>query len=195
MASYLAQEGRYFCFPRASFSTGWGDAGVHFAARTDWFLAPVQVSGDDYRLPDLDGSKAVYDSFFELTPSRLRELAPSLPGIDFAVDLNATKMPFNLAHEYVMTTRPARRAVAGFGLRVQPAELNVIQEVPGDEIKLARLQDVYWGRLAGLEARRKLEKLAWSKRRPSRRRGGTFLMARGVNWLRRFRDDLAARAR
>jgi len=188
MASYLAQEERYFCFPRASLSTGWGDAGVHFDARTDWFLAPIQLSGGDYRLPGLDESKAVYDSFFELTPTRLRELAPSLPDVEFDIDLNATKLPFNLRHQYVLTTRPARRAVASFGLRLQPAELNVIQAVPGDEISLARLQDVYWGRLAGLEARRRLEKLAWSKRRPSRRRVAAFLVARGVNRLRRFRD-------
>ncbi|HEU0073880.1 MAG TPA: hypothetical protein VFS30_07695 [Dehalococcoidia bacterium] len=195
MASYLAQEERYFCFPRASLSTGWGDAGVHFDARTDWFLAPVQVSGGDYRLPGPDESMAVYDSFFELTPSRLRELAPSLPGIDFDVDLNATKLPSNLQHEHVLTTRPTRRAMVSFGLRLQPAELNVIQGVPGDEISLARLEDVYWGRLAGLEARRKLEKLAWSKRRPSRRRAAAFLIARGVNRLRRLKDGPAARTR
>jgi hypothetical protein len=188
IASYLAQEERYFCFPRASLTTAWGDAGVHFDAQTDFFLAPVQVSGGDYRLPALDESKAVYDSFFELTPSRLRGLAPSLPGIEFDIDLNASKLPFNLQREHVLTTRPARRTLVSFGLRLQPAELNVIQEVPGDEIRLARLQDVYWGRLAGLEARHKLEKLAWSKRRPSRRRGAAFLMARCVNLARRFRD-------
>lgn len=189
MASYMAQEERYFCFPRTSLSTGWGDAGVHFDARTDWFLAPVQVSGEDYRLPALDESMAVYDAFFELTPQRLRALAPSLPDVEFDLDLNATKAPANLRHEYVLTTRPTRQAKASFGLRVQPPELNVIQGVPGDEIRLARLEDVKWGRLAGLEARRKLETLAWSKRRPSRRRAAAFMLARAADRLRQLREN------
>ncbi len=100
LAFYLAQESRYFCFPRAALVASWGDAGVHFDQRTDWFLAPVQLRADDYRLPALDESMAVYDSFFELTPRRLRTLAPSLPDTEFDVDLNATKLPPNLRHGY-----------------------------------------------------------------------------------------------
>ncbi len=195
LASYLAQEERYFCFPRAALSTAWGDAGAHFDSRTDWLLAPVQLRGGDCRLPALDETLAVYDSFFELTAQRMRALAPSLPDVDFDVDLNATKLPATLRYDHVLTTRPVRRAATGFGLRLSPPELNVIQEVPGDEIRLARLKDVYWGRFAGLEARRKLEKLAWSKRRPSRRRAGAFLLAREVSRLRRFGDALRPRKR
>jgi hypothetical protein len=188
MAAYLAQEQRYFCFPRAALTTGWGDAGVHFDRRTDWLLAPVQLQGGEYRLPAVDDSLAVYDSFFELTPQRLRQLAPSLPGVDFDVDLNATRLRGNLQHEHVLTTRPARRAMARFGLRLQPLELNVIQNVPGDEIVLASVDDVYWGRWAGLEARRRLEALARSKQRRSRRREAAYRLARGIDRLRRLRQ-------
>jgi hypothetical protein len=184
LASYLARAERYFCFPRASLTLGWGDAGVHFDRRTDWFLTPVQLRGDDYRLPALDDALAVYDSFFELTPGRLRALTPSLPDVEFDVDLNATKQPVNLRHEHVLTTRPSRRAIASFGLRLQPPELNAVQGMPGNEITLARVADVFWDRWGGLEARRRLETLAWSKRRPSRRRGLAFLQARIVNVLR-----------
>jgi hypothetical protein len=186
LAFYLAREGRYFCFPRSAVSTGWGDAGVHFDARTDWLLAPVQVRGDDYRLPDFDASLAVYDSFFEASAQRLRALAPPLPEAEFDVDLNATKTRANLRHEHVLTTRPARRALARFGLRLQPLELNVIQAVPGNEISMAQIDDVYWDRWGSLEARRRLEAAAWSKRRPSRRRAVAYGVARTVDRLRRL---------
>ena len=189
LAAYLAQEGRYFCFPRVGLSTGWGDAGVHFDRRTDWFMAPVQVRGDDFRLPELDDSLAVYDSFFELSPERLRQLVPSLPDVEFDVDLNATKRPENLRHEYVLTTRPVWKALACFGLRIQPLELNVIQGVGGSEISLAGVADVYWDGWAGLEARRRLEALARSKLRPSRRRNVSFSLARVVTRVRRLKDE------
>jgi hypothetical protein len=186
LASYLAREGRYFCFPRSAVSTGWGDAGVHFDSGTDWFLAPVQVRGGNYRLPDLDASLAVYDGFFEASGQRLRELAPALRDVAFDVDLNATKTRDNLSQEYVLTTRPARRALQRLGLRLQPLELNVSEAMPGDEISLARVEDVYWDRWAGLEARRRLETVAWAKRRPSRRRAVWFGAARVISWLRRL---------
>ena len=185
LASYLAREGRYFCFPRCGLSMGWGDAGVHFEKRSDWFLAPVQVRGGDYHLPGVDDSLAVYDSFFEASAARLRKLAPGLPDVPFDIDLNATKSRYNLRSEFVLTTRPARLALRSFGLRLQPLEQNVIEAMPGDEISLARIDDVYWDRWAGLEARRRLEKVAWAKRRPSRRRALGLGAARVINWLRR----------
>jgi hypothetical protein len=186
LASYLAREDRYFCFPRVSLAVGWGDPGVHFDSSTDWFLTPLQLGGEAFRLPPIDESLAVYDSFFELTPDRLRALAPALPEVAFDVDLNATKQRNNLQHDYVLTTRPVRRALASFDLRLQPPELNVVQPAPGDAIALAKVEDVYWDRWAGLEARRRLEALAWSKRRPSRRRSLTYQLARMIQRFRRL---------
>jgi hypothetical protein len=186
LASYLAREERYFCFPRVSLAQAWGDTGVHFDSATDWLLTPTQLRGADFRLPSLDESLAAYDSFFELTPQRLRSLAPHLPDVAFDVDLNATKQPPNLQHDHVLTTRPVRHAVASFGLRLVPLELNVIEAVPGNTIALARVEEVYWNKWAGLEAQRRLEGLAWSKRRPSRRRTLMFLLARVIQRIRKL---------
>jgi hypothetical protein len=62
--------------------------------------------------------------------------------------------------------------------------------MPGGEISMARVEDVYWDHWGGLEAGRRLEALAWSKRRPSRRRGVAFGLAHAVNRLRRVKDSL-----
>jgi hypothetical protein len=107
LASYTANQGRYFCFPRVSLTVAWGDAGSHFEDRTDWLQAPVQLRGGSYRLSGLDDAVAVYDAFFELLPERLRRLAPHLPDVAFDVDLNATKQGEALHHDFVLTARPS----------------------------------------------------------------------------------------
>jgi hypothetical protein len=185
LASYVAAEGKYFAFPRSSLVTGWGDAGSHFETPTSWLQTPLQMGPRDYRLPSFDSALAVYDGFFELGPDKLEALGASLPVADFDVDLNATKRRRNLEHAYVLTTRPVRRAVTAFGLTMQPPEANVVYGVPGDAISLAHRRDVYWDRLAGLEARRRLHAYGSTRYRPSRKRSLMFAVASAVQ---RFRD-------
>jgi hypothetical protein len=186
LAYYLAQTGRYFCFPRISLTVGWGDEGTHFAGSTSWLQTPLQLGSRRYALPAFDEAVAVYDAFYELLPERLRALSRALPEAGFDVDLNATKQPANLEHELVLTTRPARQTLASFGLRMQPPELNLVHAVPGDEIVLARREDVYWDAWAGREARRRLHAYAWSRHRPSRHRAAVFTAAKLVQQARRW---------
>jgi hypothetical protein len=184
LAAYLATEGRFFCFPRVSLTAGWGDSGTHFGSGTSWFQTPLALRPREYALPALDDALAVYDSFYELLPDRLRRLTPSLPEVDFDVDLNAAKRRQNLHHELVLTTRPVRRAMASFGLEMQPLELNLVYGVPGEAISLSRRGDVYWDAIAGTEARRRLHAFAWSRYRPSRRRAAWYAFAKLVHSLR-----------
>jgi hypothetical protein len=186
LAYHLASTGRFFCFPRVSLTAGWGEAGAHFPSPTSWFQTPLQLRSREFRLPSLDEAAALYDSFYELLPERLRVLAPGLPDLRFDLDLNATKQPRNLHHEYVVTTRPVRRALAAFGLQMYPPEVNVIEGVPGSSITLARQEDVYWDALAGIEARRRLHEHAWARHRPSRRRAAEFIAARALYAARDF---------
>ena len=185
LAAYLAQAGRYFCFPRVSLTVGWGDAGAHFDNRTTWFQAPVQLGRRDYRLPSFDAADAVYDGFFELLPDRLQRLAPALRNHDFDVDLNATKQPSNLRASHVLTSRPARAALARFGLEMTPPELNVVSGVPGTDISLARREDVLWDSGSEAKTRRLLRDYAWRRYRPSLRREVRFAATRLLASFRR----------
>ena len=186
LASYFAREERYFCFPRVSLTIAWGDAGTHFDNGSSWFQTPVQLAAKPYRFTDADGL-AVYDGFFELLPDRLRSLSSHLPQLDFDVDLNSSKTLFNLQHEYVLTSRPVRRAIAGFGLTLYPPELNVIEAAPGDLLSLARREDVLWDGWAATEARRRLHDYFWRRNRPSHRRNMRFAVAR---WLQAARKKV-----
>jgi len=192
LAYYLVSSGKFFCFPRVSLIVGWGDEGTHFSGRTSWLQTPLQIgTRPSQQLKTLDDAFAVYDAFYEILSARLRTLAPALPDVDFDVDLNAIKKPFNLHSDYVLTMRPVQKALTSFGLRMYPPEMNVIEAVPGSEIALARREDVYWDAWAELEARRRLHAYAWARRRPSRRQTAAFLAANLVQAFRRWRDRLA----
>ena len=195
LAAYLAETGRYFCFPRVSLTVGWGDAGAHFSSGTSWFQTPLQLGPRPYRLPALEEADAVYDGFFELLPDRLRRLAPAFGDLDFDVDLNATKQPVNLRSQHVLTTRRVNAALQTFGLEMYPPESNIIMAVPGSEISLARREDVRWDEATRAEARARLHTYAWRRYRPSRRRDLAFAAARGAATLRRLAGEAGRRLR
>jgi hypothetical protein len=184
LAEYVAASERYFCYPRSSLSTGWGDEGAHFDQASSWFQTPLKAAGGSFRLSNPEEALAVYDSYFEILPERLRRLGAGSNDGEFEVDLYATKAPGVARHSLILTSRPARRALRTYGLRMYPPELNFVYGVAGTEVSLARVEDVDWGWLGGLEARRRLDAYFWARRRPSRRRGLAFAFARMAERLR-----------
>lgn len=171
MARYLVASDRYFVFPRTSFTTGMGNAGTHFRKTTAFFQTPLQLSKDHFSFKPIDQSSAVYDSFFEILPDRLQRLAPRLNRYSFTVDLYATRTRKNIPTEYVLTSRPCRKAVMTFSLTMQPQEANVIFSRTGNGISLCKKDDLRWNWLSVLQTRqrkaiyfahgRRLSKLAW----------------------------------
>jgi hypothetical protein len=151
---YLADSGRTYVFPRQSLATGAGDPGTHFAQESLFFQVPLQNFKRDYRFLPFDQAPAVYDAFFEILPERLNRLTPAFRDYDYCVDLNGTKARHNLTGKYVLTSRPAHKAIRQFGRSMWPLEANLLYEVPGDEIRLCAVEDLHWGRLADLAVRK-----------------------------------------
>ncbi|HUF39255.1 MAG TPA: hypothetical protein VMN57_12090 [Anaerolineales bacterium] len=144
---YLHATGRFFAFPRESHTTQFGDPGTHFDHSTDVYQVPLQHHRSDFRFAAPDEAQAVYDTFLEILPDRL---AGALPGYTFDVDLNGTKPPAALRAPYTLTIRPVRSAIASFGLKMRPAEQNVIDTVPGGTIRLSAVEDVRFGPFSDL---------------------------------------------
>ncbi len=138
LARFVITTDRYFVFPRVSQTTGWGDAGTHFSQASRFFHVPLQRGKRVYDFKTLDEADAVYDSFFELQPDRLNRLTDQLRGYDYTLDLYATKSPANLRAEYVLTSRRCRNPVVSFGKTAWPIEMNVVERVPGADIRLCR---------------------------------------------------------
>jgi hypothetical protein len=151
--AYLVATQRFFVFPRASLSTGMGDVGTHFSHSSDLFQAPLLHEKQSFRLKSLDESSAVYDSFFEILPSRLNRLTNRLSSYDYCVDLYATRSPTNLSAAYVLTTRKCVLPLFTFAKSMRPLEANVIEAVPGDGISFCQKENMLWDWRAELETR------------------------------------------
>lgn len=168
-ARYLAATGRFYVYPRESLTTNPGAPGTHFAHATPYFRVPMQALRRDFRFQPFDAAAAVYDGFYELLPSRLDRLTDRLCGYDYIVDLYATKPPRLLTADYVLTTRPCRRAEMTFGRDLWPVEANVIAGTPGRGISLARREDVLTGNMATLAAQHANDAYFVRSRPPGRR--------------------------
>jgi hypothetical protein len=151
--AYLVASGRFFVFPRASLSTGMGDAGTHFSRSSDLFQAPLLHAKQDFILKRLDESAAVYDSFFEILPGRLNRLTDRLADYDYCVDLYATRSPANMSAEYVLTTRVCHDPLFTFAKSLRPLEANVIDAISGEGISFCKKENLGWGWRAELETR------------------------------------------
>lgn len=156
LTNYLVSTGRYYVFPRVSLTTGFGDAGTHFANKTSYFQVPLQHHQKSFRFQNMESSNSVYDSFMEILPKCIKRLAPSLSGIDFDVDLNATKEFHHLQADYVLTSRACTNPLRSFALAMKPPEANLIFNTEGRGISLCRRSDLIWKRWSDFQTRKRL---------------------------------------
>lgn len=173
---YLVIEDKFFVFPRESFSTGFGEAGAHFAQASTYFQTPLQRFRRSFQFKGLDESPSVYDSFYEILPDRLDRLTNRLHGISYDVDMYGTKSLSNYHHENVLTSRACSSPRLTFGKVMWPPEVNVIEGVPGSEIVLCRQQDLKWGRLADLELQKGHYDFFTRRRPPGKKRLAQYWM-------------------
>ena len=177
-ARYLADTGRLYVYPRESLTTNTGEPGTHFDRATAFFQVPLQQRRRDFRFLPLDEAVAVYDGFYELRPDRLDRLTDRLHGYEYDVDLYATKPARRLTADFILTTRPCRRAELTFGRALWPLEANVIASVPGRGIALARRVDVLTDDAATRAAQQANDDYFARYRRPGRRRQWRGALAR-----------------
>lgn len=183
-AKYLSATDKYYVYPRESLTTNFGDPGTHFARRTALFQVPLQQLRREFRFLPFERAVAVYDGFYELLPERLGRLAEHFRGLSFDVDLYASKAPHQLRAEHTLTTRPCRLPLAAFARALRPLEANVIAGVAGDDIYLARREDVETGRRSARRAQRANDRY-FDRRDPEARPGGERLYERLRQFMRR----------
>ncbi len=151
-AKYLVETNRFYVFPRESLSTNFGDAGRHFRKPSRYFQVPLQTRRRDFRFQSLDDCVAVYDAFQEIVPERMFRLTTDLDDYDVEMDLNGTKAPAKIKHPFVVTSQPCLSPLRSWGLALYPREANIVEGIPGTELKLCRGEDLRPGGFAGLRA-------------------------------------------
>lgn len=156
LTNYLVSTDRFHAFPRVSLTTGFGDAGTHFARGTSYFQVPLQYEKTSFQFKTLEASNAVYDSFMEILPRCIQRLAPGLRDLEFDVDLNAAKQPRHLKADHVVTTRACRSPMKTFALAMRPPEANLVFGVEGEGINLCKPDELLWDKWSEIETRKKL---------------------------------------
>ncbi len=137
---YLVEKDKYFVFPQVSFTSNFNDIGENMKNKTSFGQVRLEIVDTTYKFKPLKESFNVYDAHSEILPDRLKTFQPKLKEFDFEVDLYDKKEFFE--KDYVLTSKPCKNRIMGFGRAMKPIEMNIINEVDGNEISLAKSKDV-----------------------------------------------------
>lgn len=137
---YLISSDTYFVFPRTSYTTNFNDPGENLISRSLYVQVPMQIFSREPRLISFKDAVNVYDAYAELLPHCLNRLTDKLKDFDFEVDLYGRKDSYS--KPYVITGRPVRNAIFQYEKSMKPHEMNVIMDIRGEDISLAKIDDV-----------------------------------------------------
>ncbi|RJP46728.1 MAG: glycosyl transferase family 2 [Desulfobacteraceae bacterium] len=137
---YMIEQNLFFVYPRASYTTNFGDKGQHQNNLKN-YQVPLQFGRKTPSLVKLIDSRAVYDAFCEMIPDCLSQMCPQLKPYDYCVDLFGAKLIADVASEYILTPKQNRRALLSFGKKLLPVEANIIEKIEGNQLFLAETKD------------------------------------------------------
>jgi hypothetical protein len=141
--AYLVDSDKYFVFPRVSLTTNFNDKGTHKVLDVNHNgQSPLRINDTAYRFKYCSDSYCRYDAHFELKEETIHHFRPELAEYSFELDLYGIKMLDQVKVPYLITIRPTRNFISGYQRTLKPHEMNVILNLPGDEIRLCRKEDV-----------------------------------------------------
>lgn len=137
---YLIESNKTVVTPRVSLVTNNGNAGIHSGDLYE-FQSNLQLTKKDYRFIALDESISIYDSFVEISSSILKKYCEELRDYNFEVDINGNRRFYHM--EYVLTSKPVKRAILSYTSLMKPTELGIIMGMSGNKnISLCKATDV-----------------------------------------------------
>lgn len=139
---YLAETGKYYCFPRVAHCINFGEKGTHFPRKTNFFQTELAIGTTSSQMKPFEECLAFYDSYYELDPFKLKQLAPHLLAFDFTVDLNGLKLPETISTQHVITSKKPQKSILKWGLEMKPPELNLIYQIEGSHFHLCKAEDL-----------------------------------------------------
>jgi hypothetical protein len=139
-ASYMAEKGLSYVYPKIARSTCFSDFGEHNKTGLPFTFVQVPLmhgAPRDYHFGNLDELER-FDAFYERVLTKDEKIA-GISGNLICMDLNNMKNNAD-GKEYVITNQklPLTK-VASFGLTLRPIALNVIENVPGDQLFMYKI--------------------------------------------------------
>jgi uncharacterized protein Veg len=140
-AKYIIENNKYFVYPYVSLTTNFADSGVHFNRKFSYVQVVLQNIAIKYEFKKFKDANYIYDSYFELLPSKLKLKANSLSDYDFEVDLYGYKPLLKSNKPYFLTIQRCKVYENSYGLDFKPIEFNVFEENIGKDIFLVKKKD------------------------------------------------------
>lgn len=139
---YMVEHNKFFIYPHISQTTNFGDKGQHHQG-TNVFQVPISVGDcESYFFRSFEDCLIKYDAFCELLPESLLKLCRWPLPENLSVDLYGSKGIENIRSEYVVTSKRSSSYAESFGRRMVPQELNIINQIQGDDFIVARVDSL-----------------------------------------------------
>lgn len=133
---YMVQLDLYFVYPRTSYTTNFADKGVNQRG-DNHFQVPLNLGKPSIEFIPLMQSAAKYDSYCELLPACLFSLKPEFAKYELVIDLYGQKPLKEVNGKYLLSSRPTDMPLLSFGRKMFPHEMNIINNIAGNDIHLA----------------------------------------------------------
>lgn len=140
MYGYMVLKNKFFVYPQISYSSNFNDLGTNMVNKTFVGQVGLQMVYTDIKFKSVEDSVNVYDAYSEIMPGCINDLCHTLTDYNYEVDLYGRKESF--VKDFVLTTKSCAKYIMGFERSMKPHELNVIYNIQGKEIFLARKEDV-----------------------------------------------------
>lgn len=130
--AYLVRENKYFIYPYLSVSTNNNDAGTHvtYSEIDNAYQTELLYGERQFVLPSFE-KLVKYDTYAQC------ELLKDKLGLDnVAIDLNGNRENISQFSYLLSIKHQNYKIVKSYGLRLRPIELNVLLDVPGEDIYL-----------------------------------------------------------
>lgn len=139
---YLVDNNKYFVYPRVSFTTNFSDAGTHVQGESYDYQVNLANGFNNFKFESLEKSLSIYDVYFEIKPAIINKFNDELKEYNYEVDLYGKKRLDMIKKEYILTSRSVKNKIMSFGRNLKPLENNIINNIKGEKLYLAKVIDV-----------------------------------------------------
>lgn len=141
-ASYMAEKGKSYIAPYTSRTTCFADVGEHNTAKSVFTFVQVPLMHGCPKAYNFDEYDRLvhYDSFFERVFCK-SDIVHGVSGDQICMDINQMKTD-TLGKKYVVTGSVLpHKKIASFGLSLRPISLNVINNIPGNQLFMYQMNN------------------------------------------------------
>jgi len=137
---YIVDNDLYFVYPYTSYSTNFGDIGVHYTNFTSRLQVSLMTVLKNNLFPKFGYSSVIYDAYFELLPRCFWQRGVK-ENTNFCVDVYGSKQLGLFNNDYCFSIKETDNPIEQYAIDLVPIENNIICEFSGNKISYAKLTD------------------------------------------------------